>query len=46
VADREIEFWVEEALGGVVVGVDYDGGGLEFFGLVGDGLGGCEGGHD
>jgi hypothetical protein len=28
------------------VSVNDDGGGLEFFGFVGDGLGGCEAGHD
>jgi hypothetical protein len=28
------------------VGVDDDGGGLELFGFVGDGLGGDEGGHN
>jgi hypothetical protein len=45
-ADGEIESGVEEALGGVVVGVDDDGSRLEPFGLVGDRLGGGEAGHD
>jgi len=44
VAGREIEFGVEEALRSVVVGVDDNGGGLQLFGLVGNGLGG--GGDD
>ena len=30
---------IEEALGGVVVGVDDDGGEVEFFGFIGDGIG-------
>jgi uncharacterized FlaG/YvyC family protein len=40
VANAEIEFGIEEALGGVIVSVDDDGGEVELFGFVGDGSGG------
>ena len=42
VASGEIEFGVEEALGGVVVGVDDNGGEVEGFGFVGESVGGQE----
>jgi len=44
VARAEIEFGIEETLGGVVVGVDDDGGEVEGFGFVGDGGGGHQDG--
>ncbi len=44
VTRADIEGGVEEALGGVVVGIDNDGRGVERFGFVGDGL--CRSGFD
>ena len=37
-ASADIEFGIEEALRGVVVGVDDDRGEVEFFGFIGDGV--------
>src|SRR5271157_5185861 len=42
VASAEIEFGIEEALGGVVVGVNDNGGEVEGFGFVGESVGGQE----